>query len=110
MTAHSCIALVDTLVPNAVPETLKRRWLSELEGHILVNIRNHDPEALNITGEADEDIPLSLPFPFDRVYWMYLAAMVDFFNGDTSRYEETATLADNALEDYAKWCKRERRY
>lgn len=110
MTTHSCIALVDTLVPNAVPESLKRRWLSELEGHILVNIRNHDPEALNITGEAGEEISLSLPFPFDRVYWMYLAAMVDFFNGDTSRYEETATLADNALEDYAKWCKRERRY
>ncbi len=109
MTAEHCINLVDTLVPNAVPITLKHRWLSELEAHILVNIQHHDPEALSFMGEEDEDITLSLPFPFDRVYWMYLASMVDFFNGDISRYEETATLADNALEDYAKWYKRERR-
>ena len=38
-----------------------------------------------------------------------MPAMIDFFNGDMSRYEETATLADDALEDYAKWYKRERR-
>lgn len=109
MTAEHCIELVDTLVPNAVPITLKHRWLAELEGYILVGIKKHDPESLAITGEGEESIPLSLPFPFDRVYWMYLASMVDFFNGDISRYEETATLADNALEDYAKWYKRERR-
>lgn len=109
MTADHCLELVDTLVPNAVPTALKRRWLAELEGHILVGIQKYDPEALTLSGEEGETITLSLPFPFDRVYWMYVAAMVDFFNGDISRYEETATLADNALEDYAKWCKRERR-
>ncbi len=108
MTRETCMTLVNTLAPNAVPAILKERWLSELEGYILVNIQNRDPEALSFTGNG-EDHALSVPFPFDRVYWMYLAAMIDFWNGDISRYEETATLADNALEDYAKWCKRERR-
>ena len=109
MTADNCIALVDTLVPNAVPLTLKQRWLAELEGEILVNVKKHEPEALTFRGEESETLELSVPFPFDRVYWMFLAAMVDFFNGDISRYEETAALADNALESYAKWYKREGR-
>ncbi|MBQ7317043.1 MAG: hypothetical protein IJW90_08000 [Clostridia bacterium] len=108
MTRETCMTLSDTLVPNAVPDILKHRWLSELEGYILVNIQNRDPEALGFSGNG-EDHALSLPFPFDRVYWLYLSAMIDFFNGDISRYEETATLADSALEDYAKWYKRERR-
>lgn len=108
MTRETCIALADTLVPNAVPLILKNRWLSELEGYILVNIQNHDPEALGFSGEGEEH-ELSVPFPFDRVYWMYLAAMMDFWGGDVSRYAETAALAESALEDYAKWCKRERR-
>ena len=110
MTAESCIELVDTLVPNAVPLTLKHRWLSELEGQILVSIQAHDPEELPISGEANETLTLSVPFPFDRVYWMFLTAMIDFWGGDISRYQETATMADQALDDYAKWCKRERRY
>ena len=109
MTRESCMALADALVPNAVPVALKQRWLSELEGYILVEIHKHDPEALSFSGNGEEH-ELSVPFPFDRVYWMYLSAMIDFWGGDISRYEETATLADNALEDYAKWCKRERRY
>ncbi|MBQ9781039.1 MAG: hypothetical protein IJW00_08855 [Clostridia bacterium] len=110
MTPEYCMTLSDTLNPNAVPDELKARWLSELEGRILVTVHGHDPEALAFRGEAGEELTLSVPFPFDRLYWLYLVAMTDFWNGDVSRYEETATLFDEALEDYAKWCKRERRY
>ena len=110
MTVDTCISLVDALVPNAVPTTLKLRWLSELEGYVLVNIQNRDPEAISLRGEEGEHIDLSVPFPFDRIYWTFLASMVDFFNGDITRYEETASLADSALDCYAKWCKRERKY
>lgn len=108
MTPETCITLSNTYVPNCVPETLKRRWLAELEGHILVCIKGYDPEALSFRGE-DEEITLSVPFPFDRLYWLYIVAMTDFVNGDVSRYTETASLFEDALEDYAKWYKRERR-
>lgn len=109
MTPETCITLADTYVPNSLPAVLKHRWLAELEGHVLVCIKGHDPEALAFRGEADETLTLSVPFPFDRMYWLYLAAMTDFVHGDVSRYTETAVLFEEALEDYAKWYKRERR-
>lgn len=108
MTTEACIAFVDALTPNRVPEDLKRRWLAELEGYILVEIRHHDPEALDIRGETGEELYLSTPFPYDKLYWTYLAAMVDFWHGDLSRYKETADLFYDTLEAYAKWYKRER--
>lgn len=109
MTPESCMTLADSITPNCVPPVLKRRWLAELEGHILVCIQNHDPEALDIRGEEEEALYLSAPFPFDRMYYLYLLAMIDFYNGDVSRYEESASLFNDALDEYAKWCKRERR-
>ena len=109
MTPEICMTLADTLSPNNVPTFMKERWLSELEGHILVELRSHDPEALDFDGEKGETLTLSVPFPFDRLYWMYLVAMVDFWHGDITRYKESAELFDHAYESYAKWCKRERR-
>lgn len=109
MTVENCMTLVDTLVPNAVPTTLKQRWLAELEGFILTDVRHHDPETLEICGEPGEVLFLSVPFPYDRVYWTYLAAMVDYYHGDITRYEESSQLFDHAMEDYAKWYQRERR-
>ena len=108
MTTESCITFVDTLSPNAVPALLKQRWLAELEGYILVEIKHHDPEALDIRGKEGEELYLSAPFPYDRVYWTYLVAMIDFWNGDLSRYKETADLFYGTLEAYAKWCQRGR--
>lgn len=109
MTPESCMTLADSITPNRISAALKRRWLAELEGHILVCIQNHDPEALDIRGEEEEALYLSAPFPFDRMYYLYLLAMIDFYNGDVSRYEESASLFNDALDEYAKWCKRERR-
>ncbi len=109
MTVENCIALVDALVPNAVPAMLKQRWLSELEGYVLTDIRHHDPEALEIYGEPEAVQSLSVPFPYDRIYWTYLAAMIDFYHGDVTRYTEASQLFERALEDYAKWYQRERR-
>lgn len=109
MTSEACMAWVDTLSPNHVPEMLKLRWLAELEGHVLVNICHHDPEALAFRGEEGEAVTLSVPFPFDRIYLLYLTAMVDYYHGDLSRYHESAALFEAAWEDYVKWYKRERR-
>ena len=109
MTPENCIALVDTLVPNAVPEILKQRWLAELEGYLLVDVCHHDPRVMDLGDGTEEPPTLSVPFPYDRVYWTYLAAMIIFCQGDVTRYSEASDLFEKSFENYAQWYQRERR-
>ena len=64
---------------------------------------------MEMDDEIAEGLVLSVPFPYDRVYWTYLAAMVDYYRGDVTRYGESSQLFERSLEDYAKWYQRERR-
>lgn len=112
MTYQSCITMVDTMQPNKVPTTIKKRWLSELEGRLQVEMEGASPEELYPPEEAEELFiqdpdTLTAPFPFDNIYWMYLLAMLDFLAGDSARYENSAALFNSAYQNYAKWVARQ---
>lgn len=103
MTSDTCMALVDTLAPNGVEASVKLRWLCELEGRIRVELKHQPPAELSLEIGSD----LSVPYPFDQLYWMYLVAMIDFINHDCSRYENSAAMFNMAYRSYAKWLQRE---
>lgn len=102
MTYMECISMVDTLNPNRVSNEIKRRWLGELEGRIMVEVEGVSPSSLS-TPEEDSEVPyLSVPYPYDRMYWLYVMAMLDFVNGDSARYDNSAAMFNAAYQDYAK--------
>ena len=108
MTYVECTSMVDTLAPNCVPLDVKRRWLGELEGRVMIELEGVSPSALS-TPEEDSEMPyLSAPYPFDRMYWLYIMAMLDYVNGDSARYANSAALFNTAYQAYAKWRMRER--
>ena len=74
MTINTCLSFVDGILPNAVPD-----------------------EA------ADGDTELSVPFPYDQIYWMYLTALLEYARGDSARYEIGAALFNAAYRNYAKY-------
>ena len=102
MTYDTCMYIADALLPNSIPVSVKHRWLAELEGRIQVELEGVSPD--DISADEGGDMPnLSAPFPYDRLYWLYLLAMYDFADGDNARYENAAAMFNSAYQNYAKW-------
>ncbi len=109
MTVTTSIQVADSLVPNHIGEEIKRRWLGDLEGMVRVELME-EPTAevadLTVEGVLPTDAPLTIPYPFDRLYWLYLVAMVEQTHGDTTRYANAAAMFNTVYASYAKWLKR----
>ncbi len=107
MTIQSYLDLTDTLAPGAVDAALRLRWLSELEGRVQVELHDRPPEELTlITESTPRETVLTVPHPYDRLYWMYCLAMTDSLAGDSARYENAAALFNEAYAGYGRWLKR----
>lgn len=116
------IGNVDSLKKNQVPDDMKRKWLSDLEGLIIQEIiltheipdRLVENEAVNtyVKTEGTEDVYgaetdgetlLLAPPPYDDVYFWWLAAKIDMAAGDTKKYESDTQMYNNAyltLQDF----------
>ena len=107
MTIQTCMKLVDTVMPNALPGAVKLRFLGEIEGRVRVELLGEEPDRMTVFDESTPaDTELSAPHPYDQLYWLYVAAMIDYASGDLARYENTATLFNAAYGNYGKWLKR----
>ena len=110
MTLGYCMELVDGIAPNGYDESIKKRWIGELDGRVRIEL--HD-EAIEAVSEYDAstslNTQLAAPVPFDQMYWMYLVAMLDLANGDTARYLNSASMFNTAFENYSKWLIRRKR-
>ena len=97
------IRFIDDIKPNAFTEGQKLQWLNELEGKIQVLILRTPAEELRaayvLPGDADTDT--LVPRPYDKLYWMYLGAMIDFGNGEYSKYQNSMIMFNDAYEDFA---------
>ena len=47
--------------------------------------------------------------PYTDIYIYYLAAMIDFYNGDAGRYNDTMVLSNTAWNDYAAYYREKHR-
>ncbi len=103
MTYDTCMSMADAVTPNQVADTVKRRWVGELEGRIMVELEGVSPSSLTPPEEEGQPPYLSVPYPFDRLYWLYVAAMLDYVNGDSARYQNSAAMFNSAYQSYAKW-------
>ena len=90
MKIMEAIAALDELKPNAFPERLKVKWLSELDTRLYGDVLCHytdAPESFEGYGEdADRATILLAPEPYDRMYLFWLEAQVDYWLGETARY------------------------
>jgi hypothetical protein len=109
MTIKECIDRVDSVKPNQYSEEDKVRWLSFLDG-IIINdvIKTHE----GYEGQYDTfaeysadktDTVLVAESPYDTLYEAYLKMKIDEENGETARYNNSATLFNSYLEAYKKY-------
>ena len=97
---------VDQTRPNAYTDAEKIAWLNSIEGRVYTDILQ---KAEGFEGEfipfkeGEEGRELAVPVPFTDLYVYYLASKIDFFNGDTARYNDSIVLYNEAWDDYAAY-------
>ena len=105
MTKTEVLALVAELKPHEHSDAVMLRWLEELEQKIACEIHRKMPDGTLSTGSMGEQ--LAVPAPYDRVYWTYLVAMLDFVSGNLELFDRSNKLFGEAYGDYARFVQRQ---
>ena len=104
-TLKEIIALADELNPNAFSNDIKASWVSEAEHTVLSEIHCLAPGEIQdlFPYEAHKDDRLTLAPGDDKIYVLYLQAMIDFSNKEYAAYNNDMALFNESLDTYAKW-------
>jgi hypothetical protein len=105
MTVNEVIDLTCALRPNELDRTVLTRLLLELEALLAVEVRGEGavpPKHPHVAGREC----LTVPAPFDRLYWTYLVSMIDLASGDSAAYRISEALFTEARDAYARWYQR----
>lgn len=105
MTIREAIDLTDSARPNAHPDERKLRWLSRLDRRAWEDVlATHTPAPAPFDGygtSTPQDTPLLIPEPYDRLYTLYLAAEMEFLDGEYTRYNNTVSYFNRLFADWA---------
>ena len=108
MTIQECIDIVDNIKPNQYTIKDKVMWLSFIEAIIINEVlkthEGYDGRYDNFEGYSEDklSVPLIVPSPYDRLYTAYLKMKIDEENGETTRYNNSATLYNSYMLEYRK--------
>lgn len=103
MTISQALSRVDALCPNQRSITEKLAWLYQLDGLCLDFMRGYegvDTLTPPFYTEADLEVELLIPPPYDEVYVHYLHAMIMYAMGEFSKYENALVQYNNAMQQF----------
>lgn len=109
MTIKECIDIVDNNKPNSYSIEDKVQWLSFIDEIIINDVlkthEGYDGRYDNFEGySADKlSVPLIVSSPYDRLYPAYLKMKIDGENGETARYNNSASLFNSYMMEYRKY-------
>lgn len=111
MTIIEAINRIDGLKPNIYSQSEKVRWLSQLDGFVKNDIidTHEGSDAITFSGYDDEtsiDTVLLITSPYEDVYIHYLEMKIDYSNGETIKYNNSAMMYNNAYSAFEKWYNR----
>lgn len=112
MTLQEAITKADDLKPNQYKYPVKVGWISDIDGTIwneIISHREHDPQMhWDPYGEnTDPSIKLLAEDPYSELYIYYICAMVDWYNGEFTRYANSRQAFNDKYQAYADWYNRE---
>lgn len=98
MTINDAIAKAGELRLNAISEEQKYTWVYELECSVREMIGEEIPKK-----EFPKDIELRMPAAHEDVYVKYLAAKIDYYNGETALYANDLAIYNEAMDAARAW-------
>lgn len=106
MKLFEAIARIDKLKHNNYSKEEKLRWLSTLDG--LVKALILDTHAgckatpfLPYNTATPDDTLLLVPAPYDELYLWWLAAQIDYYNGEMTAYNNSIALFNTGYSVFA---------
>lgn len=103
MTVEELISYTDKTKPNAIEEEVKKRWISEIEAIVKTEVFGEDPAKCKGVDGYNYYTKLTVPVPYEQLYFFYLAAMIDFTNGEFEKFNDSSAAFEKAMQAYAKW-------
>lgn len=109
MTVKECIDIVDGTKPNQYGAEDKTRWLSFLDRIIIEEVlkthEDYDEKYDLFEGYSCNNmgVKLIVDAPYDQMYLEFLKMKIDEENGETARYNNTATMFNSYMTMYKKW-------
>lgn len=104
MTYLECIQYIDSIEPNAYNAGDKCRWLREIEGRIWTELFLLQPIGFSVEHMTDNIMQeLSIPAPYNKVYWHYLRAMIHYANAEPDRYNMDIQLFNQSWHELVVW-------
>lgn len=111
MTLIEAITRIDSLKHNTYDKATKIRWLSTLDGLVKQQIFDtHAGESTEFSGygvDTPPDTVLLVPAPYDELYLWWLAAQMDYHNGEFTRYNNSIQLFNTGYSVFAEVFTRE---
>lgn len=109
MTIQEVVDVVDSVKPNQYTIEDKVRWLSFLDAIIINDVikthEGYEGQYEDFAGYSPDEtnVHLIVKAPYDGLYEAYLKMKIDEENGETARYNNSATMFNSYLETYKKW-------
>ena len=96
--------MATAIKPNKYPSEVMTAWINEVEGIVQTEIMLISPEDIIMYDyETNANTKLLALPPHDKIYYLYLLAMIDFANGEYERYQNSITMFNAALDEYTAW-------
>lgn len=111
LTVSKAIANIAGVKPHAYPENIVAGWLSEVDQKLWLEcISTHEGGTEEMPGKYDAtddaDTELFIQAPFEDIYMHYCAAMIDYWNGDFGRYNNTFMMFNRRYSEYRDYYNR----
>lgn len=99
---NEVIERVGRVKPNAVDQREQANWLMELDGQLYEELTKADTPDRVPPREwpEDGDKPLLIPSPYDRVYDLYVTAMIEFYLREYGNYNNTVSLFNEMMRTF----------
>lgn len=105
MTINEAIERLDALKPNTYKTEEKIRWLSELDQRIKnLIIDTHEGGAAAFSGydeQTDMETKLLVGAPHENIYILWMSMQIDFYNGETKRYNNDVIAFNDAFQIFS---------
>lgn len=104
MTKSEVLTFVQSVKPHEFEDAVMLRWLDELEKKIACEIHGKFGREDHYTGLSGDQ--LSVPSPYDKLYWTYLVSMIEFVQGTPDTYSFANGVFKEAYGEYARFVQR----
>lgn len=102
MNTSKVLDKINRLKPNYLSETDLVELVAEVETEIAINVMGLSEYSIPTIEE--KTLELLAPKPYENIYFDYVAAKIDYFNGDAELYSLSSRQFNSMMDNMKSYC------